>query len=514
MYVLVNTESGESKTFMLVTDLLSHVKELDKSATGVVVPAAPPKDKVLEGFQLLLEWLKESRTDVYAKLVGSGTASSAGVAAAAPAGVPLTQLEETPPAPAAPTDPDAAVKSFVNKYLNKFTPDTPLLGTSGRRAPSPDRSIKDSAALKMLDTSSLKSEVTADEDVALLKTLSMEKRKTDIYSALGRRKNQPLQGAKLTEEAERIEFWFRTNFCKSRYTDYPTDRPRGNQFAEASWVRENENTAALYTMIWRLFLQFREKIFEEKVSVMIPETKLFECDLSELLDQPPSRNADQYTPHLKDFFTVLCIVSHVKPKDLKSDVGFIDVMYSTLVDYYSGRVTGLTLEPWIRFFMETRTTHEATESVKSSSLFSEFETWFDNLWRVVSNKTHLNIKTSLKEAMNQKVFTGVLKSTLGLRTVRKADGVYWPGLKVRKEGEVGAPASGVAEYPLFPYSGWANDLSVDFVDFAPTPVKPAAHLKQTEKIRDLMETPKVNVTGETFEKSLEVLSAVARSPRE
>jgi hypothetical protein len=97
-------------------------------------------------------------------------------------------------------------------------------------------------------------------------------------------------------------------------------------------------------------------------------------------------------------------------------------------DYHKNRVSILTLEPWVLEFLQSCCKQDIPEeSTKSSVLYSKFVEWVETIWEKSLNS---NYYLALKGIISQKGFSSILKSSTGLKPIRKSDGIYWPGISL------------------------------------------------------------------------------------
>lgn len=99
-------------------------------------------------------------------------------------------------------------------------------------------------------------------------------------------------------------------------------------------------------------------------------------------------------------------------------------------DFYLDRVSILTLEPWVLEFINNCCKQDVPEeSTKSSVLYGKFGEWIDSSWEGIFDSRYY---AALKGLISQKAFSSILKSSTGLKPIRKSDGIYWPGISLGK----------------------------------------------------------------------------------
>jgi hypothetical protein len=107
--------------------------------------------------------------------------------------------------------------------------------------------------------------------------------------------------------------------------------------------------------------------------------------------------------------------------------------YSLYTHVHMNRVSIMSLEPWVLCFIERSCKKESEEFTKSSVLYSKFVEWIDTIWDCGLTSERDAFETyriSIRGLVSQKAFTSILKSSAGLKPVRKSDGIYWPGISL------------------------------------------------------------------------------------
>lgn len=117
------------------------------------------------------------------------------------------------------------------------------------------------------------------------------------------------------------------------------------------------------------------------------------------------------------------------------------LVYGLYRDFHKNRVSILTLEPWVLEFLNSCCKQDIPEeSTKSSVLYSKFVEWIESGWEGSFDSKYY---AALKGLISQKGFSSILKSSTGLKPIRKSDGIYWPGISLGR-GK-GIPEK---EYPI------------------------------------------------------------------
>lgn len=122
--------------------------------------------------------------------------------------------------------------------------------------------------------------------------------------------------------------------------------------------------------------------------------------------------------------------------------------YSIYTHVHMNRVSIMSLEPWVLCFLETLCKKEDEESTKSSILYSKFVEWFEAIWDTTDTEFFDTYRYAIKSIVSQKAFTSILKSSAGLKPIRKSDGIYWPGIGLGPGEKI--------EPPLFIVGGYQD----------------------------------------------------------
>ncbi len=444
MYVLTNCSDGTSEKFEKIEDIVKWIGTYHAYALTPWHDTNPPAPKVPEHYTKTLQAVKDL---VVSLLEGKEAKPVAGVNLAeldaslgARAEESLNTFFEPPitepvqntflATEPAPTDhEDAVVAGGIRPFLS-----TKLSRVAGCDLEAVEKSMRleGSDAMNFFKPDDSRSTVT--EDDTFVHEEGLKAQREAIIKKLTLRKNAPLQGEALREEVEKLELWFKKNLCTVTTDARPcigsTTDPYGIEYNLA-----RKKAKALYLAAWKLFLMHKGDVILKHIQV--PESKAFECDLSEWMEDR-SLTPCMYDVLLDRFPDFSMIIRNMKdtlkiPAEIKEplrsnlETQYIHAIARVYSDNLNNQLNSLTLDAWVSIYVQLGIVEAARESIKSSVLYEGFSKWLKYIWHdeFVAGLAFLQI-------LNQKVFTGILKTVLGLKSVRKADGVYWPGIQFRK----------------------------------------------------------------------------------
>lgn len=203
-----------------------------------------------------------------------------------------------------------------------------------------------------------------------------------------------------------------TNEFASRYTAGTTTAIEKTKFAMPAW---------------RLFLHFPTKFggYNEKYK------PLFDTDLSHMysrhcidgVNMPILNPTCEKFEKFYEFATILKIAFEDVTKFTYESVEELSfISYKTVL---SNEINVEFMEQWIKAFLSKATKKSENDSIKSSTLYEAFLECVRNVLKSDSNVICGSVLEFIEGNISQKVFSRILKSSLGWKSQRKSDGVYW-----------------------------------------------------------------------------------------